>query len=156
MRMTHLENSAWAAWLAGEENLAALEHLGWCAACRKEATGLRRALAAFRETIHAAGETHEIAWVRPADDCAEAGWRWAFMRWVPRAALAVCLLAAVLLMHSPRPAPPPASSDAADNALLQSIQNDLSRQVPSALAPAESLVAQMTTDTNQKAQGGNP
>lgn len=151
---THLENAAWAAWLSGEENPATSKHLDACGACAEESRGLRGSVKAFREALFNAGEMHPIAWTRPAEARAEAHWRPMLQRWAPRLALAACVLAAVLLMHAPQPAPAPVSSDAADNALLQSIQNDLSRQVPTALAPAESLVAQMTEDTNDT-QGGN-
>jgi hypothetical protein len=152
----HLENAAYADWLLGEENPATGEHLGACDVCAKEAGGLHRSVEAFREAILAAGEPHSIVWTAPAQTSAPAGWRMGFRRWAPRMALAACVLAAVLLMRSPAPAPAPVSSDAADNALLESIQDDLNRQAPAALAPAESLVAQMTAGSNSNAQGGNP
>jgi hypothetical protein len=151
----HLENAALAAWLGRDDDPATLEHLGWCTPCRKEATRMRRALATFRETIYAAGGAREFVWTPPVGARAQAGWHFAVLRWAPRAALAACLLAAVLLMHSPRPAPPPEPSDAADDALLMDIQNDLSCQTPAALAPAESLVAQMIPDSDNHAQGGD-
>lgn len=155
MTTAHMENSAWAAWLAGEENAAAREHLAACDACAQEAADLRGNLAAFRESLHAASQAREFAWARPLEDRAAASWSSLLLHWVPRAALAACLLAAVILMHAPRPTPPAVSSDAADNALLESIQNDLNQQVPTALAPAESLVAQMTSNNNSQGQGGN-
>jgi hypothetical protein len=151
----HLENSAWAAWLAGEEEPAAREHLAACDACAQEAAALRGHLAAFRETIHSASEAREFAWARSAEDRPAASWGSILLHWVPRAALAACLLAAVILMNAPRPAPPAVSSDAADNALLEAIQNDLNQQAPTALAPAESLLAQMTSNSHSQGQGGN-
>ena len=154
---THLSDIALAEWLQGEEDSAALEHLEACEACRKEAVDFRGKLGAFREAFVADSEAREFKWARPADK--PATWRpaWsALLVWSARAALAACVLAAVLWMRSPKPAPAPAPSDAADNALLERIQADLSRQAPQALEPAESFLAQMTVAQNGETeqQGG--
>jgi hypothetical protein len=154
---THLSDIALAQWLEGQEDSAALQHLEACAACRKEAVDFRGKIGAFREALFTEGEEKEFTWVRPAEE--PATWRPAWgivLAWSARAALAACLLAAVLWMGSPRPAPPAASSDAADNALLERIQADLSRQAPEALEPAELFLAQMTVTENGETeqQGG--
>jgi hypothetical protein len=146
---THLSDIALAEWLQGEEDSAALEHLEACEACRKEAVDFRGKLGSFREALIAESEAREFKWARPAE--APATWRPAWgtlLAWSVRAAFAACVLAAVLWMRSPRPAPAPTRSDAADNALLERIQADLSRQAPQALEPAESFLAQMTVTEN--------
>lgn len=154
---THLSDTALAEWLEGEGDSAAIEHLEACEPCRKEAVDFRGKLGAFRAALFAEGERRQLQWTRPAE--APATWRPAWgtiLAWSARAALAACVLAAVLWMRSPRPAPAPAPSDAADNALLENIQNDLSRQAPQALEPAESFLAQMTVTENGETepQGG--
>ena len=151
--MAHVEDAEFAAWLVGEEDQVTLEHLDSCDACRREAVDFRRALGAFRDALRNAAEERRIAWAPPAQAVAGTARRWlsaeAFLRWAPRAALAASVLAAALVMRSPRPAAPPASTDAADNALLLEIDADLSRQAPAALAPAETLVAQMSSNQSQ-------
>lgn len=148
--MVHLEDTEFASWLVGEEDLGTLEHLDACGSCRREAVDFRRALGAFRDAIRDAANKRQIEWTPPVQTLAGTAGRWldaeVILRWAPRAALAACVLMMALLMRSPRPAAPPALTDAADNALLLEIDTDLSRQAPAALAPAETLVAQMSSD----------
>jgi hypothetical protein len=156
---THLSDVALAQWLEGEEDSAALEHLEACSTCRKEAVDFRAKLGAFREALFAEGERRQLQWTRPAEAPATGLPAWStIVAWSVRAALAACVLAAVLWMRSPRPAPAPAPSDASDNALLERIQADLSRRAPQALEPAESFLAQMTVTENGETeqQGGQP
>lgn len=140
----HLGDSAFAAWALDAGEREALDHLSACGECRKEAVDLRRRLAAFREAIHAAGERTEVEWRGQAAEegvARKSAPRRALLRWVPATGLAAIALVVALVTRAPKRAPPPASNDAADNALLLAIQSDLSRQAPAALAPAETLVA---------------
>lgn len=151
----HLEDRKLAQWLEGEADAAPLEHLEACEPCRKEAVDFRRSLTAFREAIFAEGKAREFRWTPPAEAPAARRPAWGtVLAWSLRAALAACVLAAVLWMRPPKPAPAPAASDAADDALLQKIQSDLSQQAPDALQPAESFVAQMTVQKSSNSQGG--
>jgi hypothetical protein len=151
--IAHLEDFAMAAWLAGEEDAAALAHLEACTPCRKEAVDLRERLKKFSEAVHAAGDAREIRWVQPAEAAAvqriSPG---VVLAWTVRGALAACVLVLALLMNAPRPSAPAPSSDAADNALLQAIQSDLNQRAPQALAPAELLLAQMTVSENSNGE----
>jgi hypothetical protein len=155
--IAHLDDEALTAWLVGGDELRVLEHLETCAYCRKEAVDLRQRLQSLSDAIHDAGEARGIerVWSAPAATGRKV-FAGAILTWTARAALAACVLATALLIHSPRPTGPADSGDASDNALLEKIQADLNRRAPRALAPAESLLAQMTVteNSNTELQGG--
>ena len=58
------------------------------------------------------------------------------LRWAVTAVMAVILVGAAMLIHVPRHTEQANNNDAADDALLLAVNNDIQRDYPKALAPA--------------------
>jgi hypothetical protein len=149
--MGHLQENQFAGWVMGENDESALSHLEGCGDCRREAMDFRDQLAAFRQAIFAAGEERHIRWTMPVTESEKRSPALVqIIRWAPRAAFAALVLGLALTVGTHRRASveQPEAMDAADNALLVDIESDLSRSAPAALAPAETLMAQMSKSEN--------
>ena len=152
--MNHLTDEQLAQWLEGEDSQQTQSHLAGCAQCRTEALDLRDGLSRYA-----------IAMRRQAADAQSACMAGHFapqkalarhrLRWAAATVLALMLGAQTLwMMNKPHPQdrgivsaplqPQPAAS-MSDDELLEAVNNDLSREVPQALAP----VSAITVERNQ-------
>jgi anti-sigma factor RsiW len=155
MIIGHLQERTFANWALDPTDAIASAHLDQCEACRREMVEFRRKLATFRESLFAVSESQSLTWTAPAQsEVRRHSFSNVILTWGPRVVLATLLLAFAIVTHRPRPAVAPVSSDASDQALLLSINDDLSRSVPEALAPAEVLVSQTNSraSANQEAE----
>jgi hypothetical protein len=148
MSAEHINDQLFTNWAIDPAEPEAVRHLSDCESCRKEAVSFRRLVAGFRDGLVQVSESSAIAlpWIEPAKSVYEVEKSWTIRRaWrlVPALVLAAIALVASLMIKSPQPAAPPHSpwNDAADNALLMQIQEDVSQQVPQALAPADPFYA---------------
>ncbi|MGD0130227.1 MAG: hypothetical protein ABSF46_33335 [Terriglobia bacterium] len=133
----HLSENQITEWALGTSDEHVLRHLETCSACSREVEELRSALAGFRDGVHASARRDLGFWRSlqlavcerlPAQDWYPLHWAWVL-------AMVVVLITAILLTRAPS-VPKNYLSEDADNALLQAVQGDLSRDVPQALAPA--------------------
>lgn len=123
---------------------AAEDHLRNCLTCSSELEGLRRSLLTFRQ---AATSYAEQAYARPAMYRASIApaprFRSHVLYWATAAALAIAVALPFSLRHQRTPAPQPVTatvtttphSTQSDEALLDSIDQDLSADVPAAMQP---------------------
>ncbi len=136
------------------------DHVASCATCRTEVGELRHTISAARQHLDAEVERDEIFWARQRiaiQDRLPAARRGFISAQIVAAAVVLLFVAALLLARTPRlydaapvaavhpvHAVQQATNDAADDLLLQSVANDVDRDVPMALAPA----ALMTQERN--------
>jgi hypothetical protein len=129
-----------------ESDKATLVHLDECSQCREEIRSLQGLIGAWVENIAGGAGTAEVFWRRQGEAIAA---RLARPTW-PRpskhlawatATLALVLLATAVLYRSPAPAVNKATVD--DNALLLSIHNSLTSDVPQALQPVTLLTQEI-------------
>ncbi len=147
----HLQDRSFASWALDSTDGVAVAHLNQCDACRKEAVDFRRQISAFREALLAAGEGRRLEWTAPAPGVSVP---LAILTWAPRLVLATLILAFAILVYRPSPAPPPVQTGLDDQALMLSVEEDLNRSAPQALAPADiawSEIKEMN-GSNQKAE----
>lgn len=167
--MKHLMDEQLAGWLAGEADRETRSHLESCPRCRAEAVELRDGISryAIATRRQAALAQREHMSENPAPQRALARHR---LRWFGAGVLAVLLAAQTVWLMKPHSAPAnarPAANTAAtsgtpepdsqstlrtakelsDDELLEAVNNDLSREVPRALAP----VGAITTARNRMA-----
>ena len=102
-----------------------------------EAEELLQSISIFRESLHAAAEREQSFWTKQQFALRErmATSNWSPLHWAWATAMVVILTVAIFLARSPN-TPHNYVSEDADNALLQQVQGDISREVPQALAPA--------------------
>ena len=144
---THLSDAQFAAFALGER-AAAAEHIAACEHCRHEAESLAAGLLRFREQAHAAAARDDFFWARQrAQVRARVPWtERPLLRWASTAVAAIVLAGALLLVRVPAPQPEPLPNpDAADEALLLEVQNDVGRYAPAALQPAQALADERNT-----------
>lgn len=154
MMIGHLQERTFASWALDPTDAVAVAHLNECDACRREAVDFRSRLTAFREALLVAGDQRRLEWAAPVEsETRHISLPLAILTWAPRVVLATILLAFAIVTYRPKPVAPPVSADANDEALLLSINDDLNRNVPKALAPAEFIVSEANESggTNQKA-----
>jgi hypothetical protein len=164
--MNHLTDEQFAGWLAGEVNQETQAHLDGCAQCRAEARqlkdGISRYAVALRRQSAQAQRAHLAGTIAPRKALVLHR-----LRWAGAGVLALVLAAQTAWMLKPRPAPvaprPVASVPAnpqpavsmSDDELLEAVNNDLSREVPLALAPVSAIttarnkIAAASTDARQ-------
>ncbi len=163
-REQHLTDGELLEWLDGSAGPAVRTHLDGCAACRCEADGLQDGIA--RYAIAMRRQASEAQSARMAGGLAPAHRMQRRMqhrlqhrlRWVGAGVLAVLLAAQTVWMMKTRPAPGAAQAVAhpaaaavpqpaaalghdsmSDDELLQAVNNDLSDEVPQALAPVGAI-----------------
>jgi hypothetical protein len=153
----HLQDRTFARWALDPTDAVAVAHLNQCDVCRKEAVDFRGQISAFREALLATGEGRRLEWTAPAPGVSvvrHISVPLAILTWAPRLVLATLVLAFAILVYRPRPAPPPVQTGLDDQALMLSVEEDLNRSAPQALAPADigwSETKDMT-GSNQKAE----
>jgi hypothetical protein len=157
----HLTDEQLLEWLDGGASPEAQGHLKSCEPCRSEAEALqdgisRYAIAMRRQAqeSRSAGVAKGLAPARRAEHLAQTR-----LRWVGAGVLAVLLAAQTAWMMRQRPAQdtarpiavvapvPQPNAAMSDEELLQAVNNDLSDEVPQALAP----VGAITVARNQMA-----
>jgi hypothetical protein len=148
----HLTDEQLLQWLDGSASPPSQAHLESCARCRAEAfaiqDGISRYVISLRRQAAQAQSTHLTGDFAPAGILAQHR-----LRWAGALVLALLLAAQTAWMMKPRPAQsashpaaaahphPAAASDdpLSDDELLQAVNNDLSREVPQALAPVGAI-----------------
>ena len=150
----HLTDDELLEWLDGSAGPAVRTHLVDCGPCRAEAhalqDGISRYAVATRRQAAAAQSARLAEGFAPARALV-----WHRLRWVGAGALALLLMAQTAWMMKVRPAPVapqavshPAAATAlasaqpvamSDDELLQAVNNDLSDEVPQALAPVGAI-----------------
>ena len=133
----HLSEDQTTEWALGTSDEHVFRHLETCAACAREADELRSALAGFRDAVHTTAGRDASFWKSQQLAVSErlSTQDWYPLHWAWVVAMVVVLITAILLIRTPN-VPKNRVSEDADNALLQAVQRDLSREVPEALAPA--------------------
>ncbi|HUQ49351.1 MAG TPA: hypothetical protein VM056_01445 [Terriglobales bacterium] len=143
--MNHLNEDQFAECAIGIADAATTKHLAECSACRDEAESLKLELGAFGQAVRSEAETRppqmSSAQIRAmASQRSQANVsKSRLWRLLPVPALAAAIVLGVVLMKPPVPPPSTAVSDAADDALLLRVSNDVYRATPSALQPARFL-----------------
>ncbi len=159
--MNHLRDEQLAGWLAGEADRETRSHLESCPQCRAEAVELREGISrysiAMRRQAGGAQRTHLSGNFAPRKAVALHR-----LRWAGAGVLALLLAAQTAWLIKPQDAKPhhepanarptgsaavssqpvSASSSAtqlSDDELLEAVNNDLSREVPLALAPVSAI-----------------
>ena len=148
--MNHLTDEQLAEWLAGETNQETQAHLEGCAQCQAEALQLRDGISryamAIRRQSAQAQSAHMAETIAPRRALALHR-----LRWAGAGVLAILLAAQTVWMMKPRPAPvtprpiasapvnPQPAASMSDDELLEAVNNDLSREVPLALAPVSAI-----------------
>jgi len=134
---SHLSEDQITGWVLGTCDDSVLRHLEACRGCSVEAEELRSALSGFRDALQATAQRDETFWRNQQvafRDRASAR-DWYPMHWAWLVAMVMVLITAIFLTRTPNTLRNNPSDDA-DNALLNAVQGDLSREVPQALAPA--------------------
>jgi hypothetical protein len=142
----HLSDEQLAGAALGESDKATLVHLDQCSQCREEIRSLQGLIGAWVENIAGGAGTSEVFRRRQreaiATRLARPTWPrpWKRLAWAT-ATLALVLLAVAVLYRSPAPTENKATVD--DNALLLSIHNSLTSDVPQALQPVALLTQEI-------------
>jgi hypothetical protein len=155
--MKHLRNEQLAEWLAGESDEETRVHLESCAQCSTEAEQVRDGISRYALAMR-----REVAQAQSTSLAGDIALRKALalhrLRWAGAGILTLLLAIPTAWLMKPRPAatttPQPTASvplnpkpaaQMSDDELLEAVNNDLSREVPQALAP----VSAITTARNQ-------
>lgn len=140
----HLSSEQIAQWTLGDFDDEVDQHLSNCYNCRSEAALFKLALSSFRESARDWADEH----MRPHDETVRrirlVPYR-SVLNQVSLVAVAglVCLLVALGVQHQTTANVAPIAVN--DTLLLQSVRQDLSDNVPTALAPIEALVSPETS-----------
>jgi hypothetical protein len=140
----HLNDEQLAQWMLGDHDPEAAHHLTQCDACRASIDELECSIRDYRDSIVSEAERGQIFWTKQGlaiRDRVRARRFGPPLRWAYAATMALVLGAALLVIQTPRPQQPVVTSNSADDALLQQVENDVARQYPIALAPA-ALIAE--------------
>lgn len=142
----HLSDEQLAGLVLCEPDKTTLVHLNECSQCREEIRSLHGLIGAWAEDLAGGEGTSEVFWRQQreaiATRLARPTWRgrWKHLAWAT-ATLALVLLATAVLYRSPAPTENKAKVD--DNALLLSIHNSLTSDVPQALQPVTLLTQEI-------------
>ena len=138
----HLNDEQLAQWMLGDHDPEAVQHLAQCDACRTSIDDLESSISDYRDTIASETDRGQIFWTRQAlaiQDRLRARRFAPPLRWACAAIIVLVLCAAFLVTRMPRPPQQAATSNSADDVLLQQVENDVVREYPIALAPAALL-----------------
>lgn len=144
----HLSSEQFDGILSGQPSPDAKLHLSGCAQCSGELASLREAFGNFRETASGVAEQHRLLAVTSPPR------RVPRMAWGLAASVLFVSIAAPLAVHRHPAVPvaePVAQTPAAmsDEALLDTVQDDLSTSVPESLLPLAATPASgNTTDSS--------
>ena len=142
----HLNEEQLATLVLGESDRATGLHLEECCQCRGEMQALRGAIGTWVEDIARGSGTSEVFWRRQKEAIDArltrgAFWRpWNHLAWAT-ATLTLVLVAGAVFHQQPAPAVKKAPVD--DNALLLSVHNSVSSDVPQALEPVTLLTQEI-------------
>lgn len=136
----HLSQREVSEWIAGERGSADAAHVSGCPSCRSELDGLSRTLADFRMAVRETGEACSQA--APAAAAFERPGLRLTLVW-RSLAVAGLTLAALLVVgpESPRSDRARPADAAADAALMQQVDADVSQAVPDSMEPLLQLLA---------------
>ena len=148
--MNHLTDEQLAEWLQAEDSPQTQLHLASCAQCRAEASQLRDGITRYSIAMRRQADAAQSASMAQtfAPRRAQARHR---LRWAAAATLALLLAAPTAWMMKPRHVPaipqpaagatlnPQPTAAMSDDELLEAVNNDLSREVPQALAPVSAI-----------------
>jgi anti-sigma factor RsiW len=132
----HLSSEQLAEYVLGQPGGIVARHVEQCAVCRAEAASFRESLGEFRGAVRAWSEDQaDSALVIPADVPEPRFWRPAHqLAWALLLA-GVCVIASFVV---PRNQPQTSS----DTVLLNQVDTEVSRTVPSSMEPLMKLVAE--------------
>jgi hypothetical protein len=148
--MKHLTDEQLAEWLAGEASPETQSHLLHCDGCHAEATAVRDGISRYSLAIRQRAALVQSTQLDPAFR----PWKALALhrlRWAAAAVLAILLGAQTTWMMMSHPTAPKSqpiasaplnsqpSSKMSDDELLEAVNNDLSRDVPQALAPVSAI-----------------
>ena len=149
----HLTTQEIAEWIAGQKTAAMEEHLRGCEDCAATVERATEPLALFRTSVRALGDRQMgfARFVLPAERPVHPANPF---RWGLAMATAVALMVAAIPVarhfHLVSPAATPVVvPTVSDDALLQQVETEISRSVPSTLEPLAKL---MSSDDNRKAE----
>jgi hypothetical protein len=148
--MKHLTDEQLAEWLAGEASQETQSHLQDCECCHAEAIVMRDGISRYSLALRQQAALAQSAQLDPAFSPRKsvASHR---PRWAGAGVLALLLGAQTAWMLMPRSATHPSqpiasaplnsqpSAPMSDDELLEAVNNDLSRDVPQALAPVSAI-----------------
>jgi hypothetical protein len=164
--MIHMTDEQLAEWLAGEAKSETLAHIEGCPQCRAEAFEVRDGISRYSVAMRRqASGAHQAM---GGDIAQRRSWAQPRLRWAGAAALTLLLAGSTAWLMESRPALPgahvssqpaaasksatasPANQAArqsadqsanqlSDDELLEAVNNDLSREVPLALAPVSAI-----------------
>jgi predicted anti-sigma-YlaC factor YlaD len=134
--MKHLSSEQLSACISGEPDRWIMQHAGNCPACRAELEQMREALSEFRGAVRRWSEYQAQAAlaIDPRPPQARS-WVAAHQLALALVLAAVCILASIV-WHGAENAP------ASDAVLLNQVDAEVSRAVPSSMEPLMKLVAQ--------------
>ncbi|GEM_PF-6033921 len=135
---THLTQAQISGLLAGLATSGQLAHVAGCAECREEIARRKLPLEMFRESVQARGErpaARTITWTEPNR------WRGMMLRWAAGTALALLFLGVPLMYWNKQVHLREAERLREDAALLDSVNQTLSRSVPESFEPLDKMVA---------------
>jgi anti-sigma factor RsiW len=133
---SHLTASQLSEFLAGQPDGMVERHIQTCPACRAEVAAFREALAGLRGAVHAWSEQQAEALARPP--ARPEGWFWkpAHQLACALAIAAICAIVSLVSWHGREVAA------RSDTVLLDQVDSQVSRSVPSSLEPLLRLVVQ--------------
>lgn len=143
----HLTQEAISAWLVGERSPEAVQHMRTCSACRSEVLLLGTTLLDFRTCVRDWSQQHVSAAVIHAPASLHQPFFTFRRAFFALACAIVCVYLGVSLRphHLPQSTPPAIS----DRVLMNSVDDEISRTVPTAMEPLLSLVAWQGNDSTE-------
>jgi anti-sigma factor RsiW len=146
--IAHLSSEQLAEWIAGQPSLMVAQHVRDCPACRAELADFRETLGEFRGAVRAwsedqAGKYRENAVRSNPSALREPRSRTALNRMVSHQLAWALLIAAVCIVASfVLPRPVGRKAPGSDAVLLNQVDTQVSRTVPSSMEPLMKLVVQ--------------
>ncbi|MGC2657761.1 MAG: hypothetical protein WA324_07270 [Bryobacteraceae bacterium] len=145
----HLTQQQISAWLVGERSSEAIQHIRNCAACRAEVLLLGTTLVDFRTCVRDWSQQHTTAVVITAPGSLHHSFFTFNRACLATAAAILCILLGVSLRSS-HPTKP-VSAFISDRALMNRVDDEISRTVPTAMDPLLPLVAWQSNESNDGA-----
>lgn len=151
--MKHLSSEQIARWMAGERT-ADERHALECPQCQAEIARMESALSKFRSAVHELGEEQSAIQTVWTPERTRRAWGSHQARWAA-ACIALLVMAVIPVYHSARERQR-AEMVKADAALLEQVDAEISRAVPTTMEPLANLAAWDTSvSTNEtKTQKG--
>jgi hypothetical protein len=138
----HLSAEQIDGYILGEATLEVQQHVRNCERCQGEVNGLRDAFSSFRDSMHQLAASPNAGW-QPSRS-----WTPVSRLSLAAIALAVCLFIAFSIPW--RSTLRSATQEAADAALLNRIDAEVSRTVPSPMEPLTEFLSNDSSTTNVK------